>query len=55
MTAIGLLSLPAVIVLGVIVALWYRFMERRPAGEAAAPAVSPALPGLESNPVSTST
>jgi predicted outer membrane lipoprotein len=55
MTAIGLLSVPAVIVLGVIVALWYRFMERRSASEAAAPAVSHALPDLESTPASTST
>lgn len=55
MTAIGLLSLPAVIVLGVIVALWYRFMERRSAGEAVASAVSPALPNLEASRVSTST
>jgi hypothetical protein len=58
LTAIGLLSLPAVIVVGVIVALWYRFMERRSAGEAVPPAVSPALRNLEASeasPASTST
>lgn len=55
MTAIGLLSVPAVIVLGVIVALWYRFMERRSAGKATAQAVSDALPNLKSTPANTST